>query len=62
MEAAGLLSDGFTLAEAAEVTILPRFDNTGGLESERTYVKQVLQKFTGDSAEEQLFTDVEDTE
>ena len=62
VEAAGLLSDGFTLAEAAEVTILPRFDNTGGLESERTYVKQVLQKFTGDSAEEQLFTDVEDTE
>jgi len=59
VEAAGLLSDGFTLAEAAEVTILPRFDNTGGLESERTYVKQVLQKFTGDSAEEQLFTDVE---
>ena len=62
VEAAGLLSDGFTLAEAAEVTILPRFDNTGGLESERTYVKQVLQKFTGDSAEEQLFTDVEDAE
>ena len=59
VEAAGLLSDGFTLAEAAEVTILPRFDNTGGLESERTYVKQVLQKFTGGSSEEQLFTDVE---
>ena len=59
VEAAGLLSDGFTLGEAAEVTILPRFDNTGGLESERTYVKQVLQKFTGDSSEEELFTDVE---
>ena len=59
VEAAGLLSDGFTLAEAAEVTILPRFDSTGGLESERTYVKQVLQKFTGDSSEEELFTDVE---
>ena len=59
VEAAGLLNDGFTLSEAAEVTILPRFDNTGGLESERTYVKQVLQKFTGDSSEEELFTDVE---
>ena len=59
VEAAGLLNDGFTLSEAAEVTILPRFDNTGGLESERTYVKQVLQKFTGGSSEEELFTDVE---
>ena len=60
VEAAGLIHDGFSLSEAAEVTVLPRFDATGGLESERTYVKQVLQKFTADGSAEELFTDVED--
>jgi hypothetical protein len=59
VEAASLLHDGFSLAEAAEVTILPRFDATGGLESERTYVKQVLQKFTDDGGSDDLFTDAE---
>jgi MoxR-like ATPase len=59
VEAASLLHDGFSLAEAAEVTILPRFDATGGLESERTYVKQVLQKFTDDGGADDLFTDAE---
>ena len=62
VEAASLVHDGFTLEEAAEVTVLPRFDATGGLESERTYVKQVLQKFTADGSAEELFTDVEDDE
>ena len=39
-----LLCDGFDLAEAAEVSILPFFDASGGNDSERTYVKQVIQK------------------
>ena len=59
VEAASLLHDGFSLEEAAAVTLLPRFDSTGGLESERTYVKQVLQKFLADGGEEELFTDAE---
>jgi len=59
VEAASLIHDGFSLEEAAEVTVLPRFDSTGGLESERTYVKQVLQKFTADSGNDELFTDVD---
>ena len=59
VEAASLIHDGFSLEEAAEVTVLPRFDATGGLESERTYVKQVLQKFTADSGNDELFTDVD---
>ena len=45
VQVAGLLEDGFTLEEAAEVAIFPFFDNDGGLDSERTYVKQVLQKW-----------------
>jgi MoxR-like ATPase len=60
VEAASLIHDGFTLSEAAEVTVLPRFDSTGGLESERTYVKQVLQKFLNDGSSDELFSDVEE--
>ncbi len=59
VEAAGLIHDGFSLLEAAAVTVLPRFDATGGLESERTYVKQILQKFTTDGGDEELFTDAD---
>ena len=59
VEAAGLIHDGFSLSEAAEVTVLPRFDSTGGLESERTYVKQVLQKFVNDGSSDELFSDVD---
>ena len=39
-----LLSDGFTLIEAAEVAILPFFDASGGTDSERVFVKQIIQK------------------
>jgi len=39
-----LLVDGFTLTEAADVAILTFFDQSGGLDSERTYVKQIIQK------------------
>jgi MoxR-like ATPase len=62
VEAAGLIHDGFSLSEAAEVTVLPRFDSTGGLESERTYVKQVLQKFVNDGSSDELFSDVDTDE
>ena len=43
--AAGLIADGFDLAEAAEITIFPFFSAEGGLESERTYIKQLVQKW-----------------
>ena len=39
-----LLVDGFDLAEATQVAILPFFDPTCGSDSERTFVKQVIQK------------------
>ena len=45
VEITSLLADGFTLAEAAEVCIYPFFSNDGGAESERTYVKQIVQKY-----------------
>jgi nitric oxide reductase NorQ protein len=46
LELAGLIYDGFKLTEAAEVAVLPFFDNEGGADSERTFVKQLIQKYS----------------
>jgi nitric oxide reductase NorQ protein len=59
VEIAGLLYDGFGLDEAAEVTVYPQFSDDGGLESERTYVKQLVQKFVSDGSSEDLFNEDE---
>jgi len=61
VEIGSLLYDGFNLAEAAEITIYPLFDDAGGAQSERTYIRQFVQKFVGSSEEENLFnTETED--
>lgn len=62
LAAAGLMCDGFSLQEAADVCIYPYYSNDGGLESERTYVKQIVQKFIPDETlkSDNMFTE-EDT-
>lgn len=45
VEMAGLIYDGFSLTEAAEVCIYPFFSDAGGADSERTYMKQLVQKY-----------------
>lgn len=55
VEMAGLLEDGFDLAEAAEVCIYPFFDEDGGVDSERTFMKQVVQKYCGSTEDEDIF-------
>ena len=55
VEIAGLLEDGFTLPEAADTCIYPFFDNDGGVDSERTYMKQLVQKYIGSDSKEELF-------
>lgn len=45
VEMAGLINDGFTLGEAAEACIFPFFSNAGGNDSERTYMRQLVQKY-----------------
>ena len=55
VEIAGLLEDGFTLPEAAETCIYPFFDNDGGVDSERTYMKQLVQKYIGSDSKEELY-------
>ena len=59
VEAAGLIYDGFTLMEAAEIAILPYFSNDGGLDSERVFVKQLVQKYIKTN-DDQLFNEVVD--
>ena len=59
VELCGLLYDGFTLQESAEVSIYPQYDNTGGVDSERTFVKQIVQKFCDDGSSDDLFNEDE---
>ena len=62
VELCGLLFDGFTLEEAAEVSIYPQYDSTGGVDSERTFVKQIVQKFCDDGSSDDLFNEEEMSE
>ena len=59
VELAGLLYDGFGLDEASEVTVYPQFSEDGGMESERTYVKQLVQKYISDGSSDDLFNEDE---
>jgi len=56
VEIAELIVDGFSLVEIAETTIYPNFSDDGGVDSERTYMKQLVQKYIK-STDEELFTD-----
>lgn len=54
IEMAGLLSDGFTLAECAQVSIYPLYSADGGLQSEKTFIKQLIQKYINDGTADSL--------
>jgi nitric oxide reductase NorQ protein len=62
VEMAGLVYDGFGLDEASEVSIYPQFMDDGGVDSERTFVKQLVQKFMNDGSDENLFNEDESSE
>ena len=47
LELAEMLCDGFTLAEAAELTLYPFYSEEGGLTSERTFIRQLVQRYIG---------------
>ena len=59
VEMAGLLYDGFGLEESANVCVYPQYDATGGVDSERTFVKQIVQKFIDDGSSDELFSEEE---
>lgn len=48
IEIASLLRDGFTIVEAAEIAIYPFYSEEGGAQSERVYIKQLVQKYIKD--------------
>ena len=57
LEMAGLITDGFSLTECAEVSIYPLYSQDGGLQSERTFVKQLVQKYVNDGTSDNLMGD-----
>lgn len=59
VEMAGLIYDGFDLFESAEISIFPFFSQDGGVDSERTYIKQLVQKYVKDENGEPLFNEVD---
>jgi MoxR-like ATPase len=59
VEIAGLIFDGFSLEESADIAIYPQYDQSGGIDSERTFVKQIVQKFINDGSSDDLFNDEE---
>ena len=61
IEIAELLDDGFSLEDASQLLIYPLFPNDGN-DSERVFVKQLVQKFVQAESKKELFdlTDLED--
>ena len=58
LEIAELILDDFTISEAADLLIYPLYPNDGN-DSERVFVKQLVQKYVGNKNKNQLF-DLED--
>lgn len=57
VEMSELILDGFDLIEIAETAIYPNFMNDGGVDSERTYMKQVVQKYIPNTSPNTLIND-----
>ncbi len=45
IEMARMMQNGFALGEAAEILLYPAYDALGGNDSERTFVKQLVQRY-----------------
>jgi AAA+ superfamily predicted ATPase len=58
VEMAGLIYDGFNIIEAAEVAIFPLYSQDGGMDSERTYIKQLVQKYVRTENDTNLYENV----
>lgn len=58
VEMAGLIYDGFNIIEAAEVAIFPLYSQDGGMDSERTYIKQLVQKYMRSEDNSKLYDNV----
>lgn len=63
-EMAELTIDGFKLVELAEMIIYPDYPDDGGVDSERTMVKQIVQKYvvSSETANNDLYKNVVDND
>ena len=55
LEIVELLTDAFTLEHEIEILVYPLFSDEGGNDSERTYVKQVVQKYLASNTNKQVY-------
>ena len=54
LEIVELILDGFTISEASDLLIYPLYPNDGN-DSERVFVKQLIQKYVGEKEKHPLF-------
>ena len=54
IEIAELIMDGFSIQDAAQLLIYPLYPNDGN-DSERVFIKQLIQKYCGSKSNKQLF-------
>ena len=57
LEIAEMVEDGFKLEETAELIVYPHYSDDGGTDSERIYIRQLVQKYIQQGDKEDLFTD-----
>jgi len=57
IEAAEMSIDGFSIGEIAELIFYPQYSDEGGTDSERIYIRQLVQKYIQQGDKENLFTD-----
>ena len=57
LEIAEMILDDFNLEEIAELIIFPQYPDDGGTDSERIYIRQLVQKYIQKGDKEDLFTD-----
>ena len=57
IEAAEMSIDGFSIDEIAELIFYPQYSDEGGTDSERIYIRQLVQKYVQQGNKENLFTD-----
>ena len=52
-----MIVDGFNLGEVAELILYPLYSDDGGTDSERIYIRQLIQKYVQKGNKKDLFTD-----
>ena len=57
IEAAEMSIDNFSIDEIAELIFYPQYSDEGGTDSERIYIRQLVQKYVQQGNKENLFTD-----